>query len=94
LDYSIVHDLESDDTCSALQGILNHLPANIKEALEAYAGEIEMPIEFVIEMAIASFLDLDSTTFADCRMGSPGQMREQIEILQLQLAAVQGNSAR
>jgi hypothetical protein len=31
---------------------------------------------------------------ADCRTGSPGQMREQIEILQLQLAAAQGNSAK
>jgi hypothetical protein len=79
---------------SALKGILNHLPVNIREALEAYAGEAEMPIEFVIEMAIASFLDLDSTTFDDCRIDSPGKMREQIEILQLQLAAAQDHSAK
>jgi hypothetical protein len=45
----------------------------------------------VVEMAIASFLDLDSTTFADCRTDSPGQLREQIEILRLQLAAAEGN---
>jgi hypothetical protein len=71
---------------SALKDILNHLPTDIKQALEEYAIASEMPIEFVIEMAIASFLDLDSTTFSDCRIESPGQMREQIEILQIQLA--------
>jgi hypothetical protein len=72
---------------SALKDILNYLPTNIKEALEEYSIASEMPIEFVIEMAIASFLDLDSTTFADCRIESPGQLREQVEILQIQLAA-------
>jgi hypothetical protein len=85
---------------SALKGILNHLPPNIRAALEEYAIASEMPIEFVIEMArssrypqgVASFLDLDSTTFADCRTDSPGQLREQIEILQIQLAAAQGLS--
>jgi hypothetical protein len=74
---------------SALKDILNHLPTPIRESLEAYAIDTQLPIEFVIEMAIASFLDLDSTTFAECRTDSPGQMREQIEILQLQLAAAQ-----
>jgi hypothetical protein len=74
---------------SALKGILNHLPTPIRESLEAYAIDTQLPIEFVIEMAIASFLDLDSTTFAECRTHSPGQMREQSEILQLQLAAAQ-----
>jgi hypothetical protein len=77
---------------SALKDILNHLSINIREALEEYAIASEMPIEFVVEMAIASFLDLDSTTFADCRTDSPGQMREQIEILQIQLAAAEGSS--
>jgi hypothetical protein len=76
---------------AALKNILNHLPTPIREALEEYAIASEMPIEFVIEIAIASFLDLDSTTFADCRTDSPGQLREQIEILQIQLAAAQGN---
>jgi hypothetical protein len=75
---------------SALKDILNHLPPNIKEALEEYSIASEMPIEFVVEMAIAFFLDLDSTTFAECRTDSPGQLREQIEILKIQLAAAQG----
>jgi hypothetical protein len=75
---------------TALKGILNQLPLNIREALEAYATETEMPIEFVIEMAIASFLDVDSTTFADCRTDPPGRLREKIETLEIQLAAAKG----
>lgn len=79
---------------SALKGILNYLPPPIKEALEEYSIATEMPIEFVIEMAIASFLDLDSTTFGDCRPDSPGQMKEQVEILKIQLAAAEGKLPR
>ncbi len=74
----------------ALRVIVEHLPANIREALEAYATDTEMPLEFVIEMAIASFLDVDSTTFAHCRIDSPGQLREQIEMLEIQSAAAKG----
>ncbi|MCL1472925.1 hypothetical protein [Argonema antarcticum] len=75
---------------TALRGILNHLPANIREALAAYAADTGMPIEFIIEMAIVSFLDVDSTTFADCRTDSPGRLRERIEMLEIQLAAAKG----
>lgn len=76
---------------TALRSIVNYLPANIREALEAYAADTGMPLKFIIEMAIASFLDVDSTTFADCRTDSPGRLREQIEMLQIQLAAAKGN---
>lgn len=76
---------------TALRSIVNYLPANIREALEAYAADTGMPLEFIIEMAIASFLDVDSTTFADCRSDSPGRLRERIEMLQIQLAAAKGN---
>jgi hypothetical protein len=79
---------------SALKDIPNYLPTHIREALEEYAIASEMPIEFVIEMAIATFLDLDSTIFGDCRPESPGQMKEQIEILQIQLAAAEGKLPR
>ncbi|MBN8564929.1 MAG: hypothetical protein J0L70_30915 [Leptolyngbya sp. UWPOB_LEPTO1] len=72
---------------AALKSILNHLPTNIREALETYAQETDLPIEFVIEMAIASFLDIDAVTFSDCRIESPGRLREQVETLQIQLAA-------
>ncbi|MFB2923152.1 MULTISPECIES: hypothetical protein [Aerosakkonema] len=75
---------------TALRSIVNHLPTNIREALEADAADTGMPLEFIIEMAIASFLDVDSTTFADCRTDSPGRLRERIEMLEIQLAAAKG----
>ena len=49
--------------------ILGRLPERIREALIARADEIEYPIEAVIEMAIASFLDTEALGFADCRPG-------------------------
>lgn len=35
----------------------------------ARATEIEYPIESVVEMAIASFLDAEALGFADCKPG-------------------------
>ncbi len=35
----------------------------------ARATEIEYPIEAVVEMAIASFLDTEALGFADCKPG-------------------------
>lgn len=49
--------------------ILGHLPERIREALIARATEIEYPVEAVIEMAIASFLDPEALGFADCKPG-------------------------
>ena len=49
--------------------ILERLPERIQEALVARASEIEYPIEAVIEMAIASFLDTEALGFADCKPG-------------------------
>ncbi len=49
--------------------ILGRLPERIREALIARATEIEYPIEAVIEMAIASFLDTEALGFADCKPG-------------------------
>lgn len=49
--------------------ILEHLPERTQEALVARASEIEYPIEAVIEMAIASFLDTEALGFADCKPG-------------------------
>jgi hypothetical protein len=49
--------------------ILEHLPEKIKMALIARATEIEYPVEAVIEMAIASFLDTEALGFADCKPG-------------------------
>lgn len=49
--------------------ILGRLPKRIQEALIARAAEIEYPIEAVIEMAIASFLDTEALGFGDCKPG-------------------------
>ncbi|MGV0024878.1 hypothetical protein [Phormidesmis priestleyi] len=48
--------------------ILERLPERIS-ALIARATEIEHPIEAVVEMAIASFLDTEALGFADCKPG-------------------------
>lgn len=49
--------------------ILGRLPERIRKALVEHAAEIEYPIEAVIEMAIASFLDSEALGFADCKPG-------------------------
>jgi hypothetical protein len=49
--------------------ILERLPERIQAALVMRAAEIEYPIEAVIEMAIASFLDPEALGFADCESG-------------------------
>jgi hypothetical protein len=51
------------------QSILDKLPARIRTALIDRATEIEYPIERVVEMAIASFLDTEALGFADCKPG-------------------------
>jgi hypothetical protein len=45
------------------------LPEKIKAALIARAAEIDYPVEAIIEMAIASFLDTEALGFADCKPG-------------------------
>jgi len=49
--------------------ILERLPERIRVALVTRANEIEYPIEAVLEMAIASFLDTEALGFADCKPG-------------------------
>ena len=49
--------------------ILGRLPDPIQEALIARATEIDYPVEAIIEMAIASFLDTEALSFADCKPG-------------------------
>jgi hypothetical protein len=65
-----------------------NVPAPILAALDAYAKERQFPIDLVIEMAIASFLDIDAVTFDDCKpVMTPGQLREENIILKQQLAS-------
>jgi hypothetical protein len=49
--------------------ILERLLERIKAALVTRAAEIEYPIEAVLEMAIASFLDTEALGFVDCKPG-------------------------
>ena len=49
--------------------ILGRLPERIRAALTDRASDIEYPVEAIIEMAIASFLDAEALGFADCKPG-------------------------
>ena len=51
----------------AAQAFLNILPAKIRLGLLTYAAQIEQPVEAVIEMAIAGFLDENSISFSGCQ---------------------------
>ncbi|MBM0745783.1 hypothetical protein JOY44_30890 (plasmid) [Phormidium sp. CLA17] len=42
------------------------LPDKIRLGLLTYAAQIEQPIESIVEMAIAGFLDEDSISFSGC----------------------------
>ncbi len=68
---------------SAAKTFIDALPSNIREALLAYAKDTEYPMEAVLEMAIAFFLDMDSAGFADCRTETPGQLRSRLEVLEV-----------
>jgi len=47
--------------------ILKLLPERIRVAIIARSKEIDYPIEATLEMAIASFLDTEAISFADCK---------------------------
>ena len=51
------------------EAILEHLPERIRTALVVRAAEIEYPVEAVVEMALASFLDSEALGSADCKPG-------------------------
>jgi hypothetical protein len=53
-------------TSEAIAILVDHLPDHVKSALEERSIELECPIEGVIEMAIASFLDNEALSFEDC----------------------------
>ncbi|MBO3459069.1 hypothetical protein G7B40_012105 [Aetokthonos hydrillicola Thurmond2011] len=76
---------------SELKNMLDYLPERIRQAIEEYSQQNQIPPELVIELAIAHFLDVYSVTFDDCQIDSPGMLREQNKILQIQLAAAQLN---
>lgn len=52
---------------AAAHAFLDALPDKIQRALLTYAAEINYPVEAVLEIAIAGFLDPDSLSFVDCQ---------------------------
>ncbi len=51
----------------AARMILAAFPDHIREAFERRAQDIDYPVEAVLEMAIAGFLDREALTFIDCQ---------------------------
>ena len=49
------------------QVILERLPEQIKAAFIARAAELNYPVEAVVEMALAGYLDPEAIAFVDCK---------------------------
>lgn len=54
-------------TPTAAQAILENLPERIRLAFIDRASEINYPVEAVVEMALAGYLDSESIGFVDCK---------------------------
>jgi hypothetical protein len=54
-------------TPTAAQAILKNLPERIRIAFIDRSIEIEFPVEAVIEMALAGYLDNEAIGFVDCK---------------------------
>lgn len=52
---------------TAVQVILDQLPERIRQAFIDRAIEINYPVEAVVEMALAGYLDREAIGFADCK---------------------------
>lgn len=51
----------------AARMILAALPDHIRASFERRASDIDYPVEAVLEMALAGFLDSESLSFSDCK---------------------------
>jgi hypothetical protein len=54
-------------TPDAARLILEQLPERIRRAFEQRAKDINYPIEAVVEMALAGYLDREAIAFVDCK---------------------------
>ena len=63
------------------QRLLNCLPEPIAFALQDYATTYQLSIAQVLELAIATFLDLDAVTLDRCDHQSIGQLKANAAIL-------------
>lgn len=52
---------------ASAQTILAHVPERIRAAFITRAAEINYPIEAVVEMALAGYLDSEAIGFVDCK---------------------------
>jgi hypothetical protein len=64
--------VESSETIEHLHPVaarmmLAAFPVHVREAFERRSKEIDYPIEAVLEMAIAGFLDGEALSFVDCQ---------------------------
>jgi hypothetical protein len=50
----------------SIDKLWKHLPDYVQTALRAKATDLGCPLEAVLEMAIASFLDTEAFSFEDC----------------------------
>jgi hypothetical protein len=50
------------------QVMLERLPERIKRAFIQKAAEIDYPVEAVLEMALAGYLDSEAIAFVDCKL--------------------------
>jgi hypothetical protein len=51
----------------AARMMLAAFPSHVREAFERRAKDINYPVEAVLEMAIAGFLDGEALSFVDCK---------------------------
>jgi hypothetical protein len=54
-------------TPDAAEVILEQLPERIRQAFAQRAAEINYPVEAVVEMALAGYLDREAIAFVDCK---------------------------
>jgi hypothetical protein len=47
--------------------LIDRLPDRIRQAIIDRAAKIEYPVEAIIEMAIAGYLDSEAIGFVDCK---------------------------
>ena len=52
---------------AAAKALLEALPDHIRTGILSHAEKIDYPVELVLEMAIAGFLDDECLNFADCK---------------------------
>jgi hypothetical protein len=60
----------------AAEALLEELPDHVRTGVILHAEKIDYPVELVLEMAIAGFLDSECLTFADCK---PPHLRDRSE---------------